>query len=217
MKVYFISGLGADERIFKFLSLPDSIEKIYIQWIDPLHGETLQSYSERLLAQIDLSSEVNLVGFSFGGMIAQEMAKIIPMNKLIIVSSIKSETEYNFSFKLLRWFPLYKIVPAKVIKWSNGFTADFFFGVQNKMESNLLHQIIKDTDENFLSWAIEKIFTWKNSMQFQNLIHIHGTKDRIFTYKNIQYAIPIEGGGHFMMVSQAKKVSEVIGKVLSEK
>jgi hypothetical protein len=101
-----------------------------------------------------------------------------------------------------------------VIKWSNGFTADFFFGVQNKTESVLLRQIIDDTDEKFLSWAIEKIFTWKNSEQFPNLIHIHGTKDRIFTYNHIQNAIPIEGGGHFMLVSQANQVSDVIGKSL---
>jgi hypothetical protein len=39
-KVYFISGLGADERIFQYLNL-EGIEPVFIQWLEPFSKEKI--------------------------------------------------------------------------------------------------------------------------------------------------------------------------------
>jgi pimeloyl-ACP methyl ester carboxylesterase len=79
--VYFISGLGADEKVFQFLRL-DSIQQIHIKWLktDPIEG--LRAYASRLTAQIDTSQEVILIGVSFGGLIAQEIGNSFPVSRL---------------------------------------------------------------------------------------------------------------------------------------
>ena len=51
--VYYISGLGADERVFKYLNLKGVYEK-YIKWETPQKHESLQDYCKRLIEQIDL-------------------------------------------------------------------------------------------------------------------------------------------------------------------
>ena len=67
MNVYFISGLGADKRVFSKLQLDDQFSVNYIEWIAPLKKETLQHYASRLVTQIDTTKPFQLVGLSFGG------------------------------------------------------------------------------------------------------------------------------------------------------
>ncbi|SHF60036.1 alpha/beta hydrolase [Pedobacter caeni] len=209
MKVYFISGLGADERVFQFLDLP-GIEKIYIKWIDPQDQESLASYAKRLITQIELTEDVILLGISFGGIIAQEIAKIIPCKKVLIVSSIKSAQEFSWQLSLVSSSRIYKLFPAKILKWSNLLTADYYFSTTSKEESQLLHQIIKETDNRFMLWAIDRLMTWKNANPQKNIIHIHGTSDRIFPISPIKSDIKIQGGGHFMMVNKSTELSKII-------
>jgi len=208
--IYYVSGLGADERVFTFLKIENANET-FIKWLDPHKKESLSSYSKRLIDQINTSKEVILVGVSFGGIVAQEIAKHIKVEKLIIISSVKSFKEYGFDLKLASFTKIYKIVPSFILKWSNKLTADYYFGVKSKEESKLLSAIIEDTDENFMVWAIDKIMTWKNSTPLKKeIIHIQGNKDRIFTNRKIENVVWVDGGGHFMIVNRADEISEII-------
>jgi pimeloyl-ACP methyl ester carboxylesterase len=72
-KVYFISGLCADKRAFSFLNL-SFCEPVFINWIQPLKNESLSAYALRLKEQIRDDNPI-IVGVSFGGMLATEMAK----------------------------------------------------------------------------------------------------------------------------------------------
>lgn len=214
--IYYISGLGADERVFNFLKVKNVIEK-YIHWVSPKKKESLQGYCKRLIEQIDLSKPVILVGVSFGGIIAQEIAKQISVEKTIIISSVKNPSEFSFQMKLVRFFKFYKIIPFipnHLMTWSNLLTANYFFSIQNKSEVNLLKKIIEDTDMTFSKWAIDKIMTWENTNPLSSIIHIHGTKDRIFPFKNIKNSLVIQDSGHFMIVSKADQITQLIEKEL---
>jgi len=68
MKIYLIGGLGADERVFKYLKL--DCETQVIKWLEPKQKETIISYSKRLLKQINQEENFALLGVSFGGIIA---------------------------------------------------------------------------------------------------------------------------------------------------
>jgi pimeloyl-ACP methyl ester carboxylesterase len=209
MKAYFISGLGADERVFQFLDLP-GIEKIYLKWIHPEDQESLASYANRLTAQIDLTQDIILVGISFGGIIAQEIAKIKACKKVILISSIKSPNEFSWQLSMVSFSQVYRLFPAKILKWSNAVTADYYFSTTSKSESKLLHQIIKETDNRFMLWAINRLMTWKNINPQKNITHIHGTADRIFPISSIKSCIKVQGGGHFMVVNKSTELSKII-------
>lgn len=59
--IYHISGLGADDRVFKFLQLKD-VNKKFIQWIKPDSQESLSEYCKRLTSQIDPADKIVLIG-----------------------------------------------------------------------------------------------------------------------------------------------------------
>ncbi|HEY5746117.1 MAG TPA: alpha/beta hydrolase [Chryseolinea sp.] len=212
--LYYISGLGADERVFRYLTLP-GIDQKHIKWVEPKKQERLSDYCKRLIPQIDLERGVILVGMSFGGIVAQEISKIIKTDKVIIISSVKSEREFDWQLNMVRVLKLYRLVPSPLLRWSNLLTGDYYFGTQSKLESDLLKQIIKDSDMPFTQWAIAEIMRWKNDRVTDNLIHIHGDKDRIFPIKRIKNTTRVDNGGHFMIVNKAKEISALIEKEIS--
>ncbi len=207
--VYFISGLGADERVFQFLKLP-SIERKFIKWIETRKKENINDYALRLIEQIDTTQEVILIGVSFGGIIAQEIGKLINCKKIIIISSIKIDAEFSWQMKLARKTQIHTIVPTCLLIWSNKLSADYYFGTETKQESFLLQQIILDTDPVFMRWAIHQIMNWRNESYPSNLIHIHGAKDRIFPINCIKNSIEIPNGGHFMIVNKVTEIEHLI-------
>ena len=121
----------------------------------------------------------------------------------------------GWQLQLARFTQAHRIAPARFLKWSNQLTADYYFGIRSKQESELLKKIIQDTDLHFMQWAIHQIMKWKNKSS-EKVMHIHGTADRIFPKTSIKNYIPIEKGGHFMIVNEAEKISQIINKVLEK-
>ena len=198
------------------MDLPNQSFK-HIYWLDPQKKEPLPTYAARLIEQIDTSKPVVLVGVSFGGMIAQEIAKHISVQQLIIISSVKSPDEFDWKLKIARKTKLHLLAPTPLLKWGNLLTANYFFSVTDKQEAALLRQIVLDTDTKFMLWAIDAIMNWQNPEPLPNIIHIHGTTDRIFPVKPIKNAHLIKGGGHFMIVNKAVEVSELIMKSMNNR
>lgn len=213
-KINFISGLGADERVFQYLDIP-GVEKKYIRWIDPCKNESIEHYAGRLIGQFDPLKENVLICVSFGGLIGIELSKLCKFNKIIIISSVKNSYELPFYCRAAGTLHLYKIIPAFVLKSLTPILS-YLFGITNINEKELLKIIIKDTDAKFLKWAISKITCWKNTVHLDNLYHIHGMADRLLPRKYVSSCIEIENGHHFMIVTKAGEVSRIINEILTK-
>ena len=109
-KIFLISGLGADRRLFNKLELP-GYEIVFVDWIEPELTDTIPTYAKKLVDQYHIKANSNVLGVSLGGVMTVEISSIIPLRKAIIVSSVKSASEFPWYFRLFRNFPLYKIIP----------------------------------------------------------------------------------------------------------
>jgi pimeloyl-ACP methyl ester carboxylesterase len=210
-ELFLLSGLGADKRVFDFLELRN-YNVHHVNWITPVPKESLAQYAMRLLPQITRNNSI-LIGVSFGGMIALEIAKLIPVEKVILISSAKSTAAIPSFYKFISKLRLDKLIrPASFKKPNEIFF--WLFGVTSKKHKALLTSIMNDTDDTFLNWALHAIPSWKNNNSSSNhVIQIHGTNDRILNYKSADY--PVIGGGHLMVVTNAREVSEILTKVLA--
>jgi hypothetical protein len=102
-------------------------------------------------------------------------------------------------------------LPTKILKQSN-FITNWFFGTETQEEKLILKNILHDTDNSFLLWAIDKIANWQNETKNKNTFIIHGTKDRILPIRNITFGYQIKSGGHFMIWNKAKELNEIINE-----
>ncbi|MFM9839801.1 MAG: alpha/beta hydrolase [Cyclobacteriaceae bacterium] len=209
MIIYFISGLGADERAFQKLSLPTNWTIKHLKWIDVAPNETLKSYVLKFSKLIDASEEFSLVGLSFGGIMATELNKILQPKTTILISSISTKYELPVLYRLVSFLRLNKLVPTVLLNKAFPFT-HWYFGTKTKEEKILLEKIIHDTPPLFLKWAINEILHWKNTERPTNVFHIHGTKDRIFPISNLKIDFKFKEGGHFMVYSKADEISKIL-------
>ncbi len=206
-EIYIFSGLGADERIFQRLDF-SPFSPTFIKWMVPCGKETIEEYASRLLYQIKATKPI-LIGVSFGGIIAIEIAKQIKIEKLILISSAKTREEIPFYYRFAGKLRLHKLLPTRLLKKSNCIT-NWLFGTTSKFDKQLLKQILDDTDPIFLKWAIDKTAQWKNQVQPPVFFHIHGMNDRILPAKFVKNSITIKHCGHFMVLNKSEEVNKLL-------
>lgn len=113
--VYFMPGLAASTTIFERIALPEDVFEIHLlEWEIPFDGESLPDYAKRITQNIKHQNPV-LIGVSFGGILVQEMAKHITARKVIIISSVKSNTEFPRRMKIAKTTKAYKLIPMRLI------------------------------------------------------------------------------------------------------
>jgi pimeloyl-ACP methyl ester carboxylesterase len=213
-EIFVFSGLGADERVFESIQFPGH-SVFHIKWIQPNPDESIDSYAKRLIEQITSPNPI-LVGLSFGGMMAVEVAKLVNAERVILISSAKSSKEIPFYFRWAGALRLHKVIPASLLKSAN-FVSYWFFGVEKEREKTMLKSILADTDPIFLSWAIDKIVTWKHMGPNQKgLEHIHGDRDRILPIQLVQNPVEIKGGGHLMTLDKHEEINRWLAEILKE-
>ena len=205
--IYLISGLGADERLFSFLNLPDHTLH-FIKWARPVKNESIQEYAKRLLPQITDENPI-LLGVSFGGMLAIEISKLISVEKVILISSVKNYDEFSpliktaFRFRLHKLlFPIFISITAPV--------AYPFFRSPIKSARPLQWYFFSHPDTKLIKWAVGAMSKWRSGTVPKNIFHLQGSNDTILPAKYTSADIIIEEGTHFMIVERADQISEII-------
>ncbi len=115
--LYCFSGLGADEKVFGRLEL-QGYTLNFIQWEIPKAGEAIAEYAARLSSKIPESNPV-LLRLSFGGMVAIEVSKLIPTEKVILISTAKTKNEIPWLYRVAGKIRLHRIIPTVFLKWAN--------------------------------------------------------------------------------------------------
>ena len=214
MKVYFISGLGADKKAFQKIKLPSGFESVFIDWILPEKNESLPEYAERLSAIINTDEQYVLIGLSFGGMIATEIARIKNPIKTIIISSLASSVELPWYFKKAGQWRLHKAIPVGLLKSAT--LLNRIIGAGTTEDKAVIYHYIKNADPVFIRWSLNAIMNWGQQNRLPGIIHLHGSKDHLLPIKYTQPDYIINNGGHLMVLNQAKEVNSILEKILSQ-
>ncbi len=209
--IYFISGLGADERIFQWLRY-DGYCPVHLHWVAPERGESVEHYAQRLAAAIEEERPI-IVGLSFGGIVAVEIAKQRETEKVILLSSVKQASEIPIYYKLFRALPIHRILPFKSILWAFYWLAYWLFSPESIEQKQLLKTVLVETDPHFLKWALHKVVVWNNQEVPETVVQVHGRCDRIFPYRCVTPDYTVENSGHLMVMTQAEAISDLIEKL----
>jgi len=211
-KVYIISGLGAGSNVFNRVDFGSSSEPVFIEWLQPKKKESLENYSLRMAESIKTDEPFYLVGYSFGGMIVQEINKHFPAIKVILLGSLKSSSEKSLFFKFLKLTRIYKIVPISFFTHKNFLSYAFF----RKMYSRRLPDLFEYftvRDPYYLKWSIHQVIQWKGKKQ-DNTLQILATKDLVFPIKHCRPEFVIQNATHLFPVTHYSKLSALLQKIL---
>jgi pimeloyl-ACP methyl ester carboxylesterase len=212
VKVYFISGLGADSRVFRHIQLPPGFEAAYLDWVKPDKNESLHNYAMRLAERIDTKEQFIIVGLSMGGMMAVEISKLYHPLTTILLSSVPCSAHLPFYYRAAAKLRLHRIVPISVLK-SASFVKRFFTAEKDE-DKKLLHQLIRDTDPAFIRWAINAILYWDCKDFSCRYIHIHGARDLILPVRYTRPTHVIQKAGHLMVMTKAMEINAILADAL---
>lgn len=213
--VYFMPGLAASSLIFERIELPeDTFEMHLLDWEMPIENESLTAYAKRMSKLVTEENAV-LVGVSFGGVLVQEMAQFLKLNKVIIISSVKCNLEVPLRMKIAKSTKAYKLVPTSLMK-NVEVLSKFSFGTAIQQRLKLYEKYLSMREKVYLDWAIEQMIMWERTEIDAKVVHIHGDADEVFPIKNIKNCITIKGGTHIMILSKFKWLNENLPKIILE-
>ncbi|HBK71949.1 MAG TPA: alpha/beta hydrolase [Flavobacteriaceae bacterium] len=212
--LYFVPGLAASSKIFEYLNLPkEQFEIHYLEWLVPeSKNESIEHYAKRMCKSITHDNPI-LIGVSFGGVVVQEMSKLIQTKKIIIISSVKSNQELPKRMKLAKTTKAYKIFPTKAVSNLENLEK-YAFGETIKKRVDLYKKYLSMRDNDYLPWAIHNLLNWQQEKPMPNIIHIHGNNDGVFPIKHVKNCRAIEGGTHIMILNKAKRISKLLIEVI---
>ncbi len=213
MKVYFISGLAADRRVFRNIRLPEGYETVYLDWITQLPDESLESYAARLAQKINTTEKFALVGLSMGGMIASEIAKVYHPQITILISSVPVYKHFPRRFRLARMLNMHRVIPVSMFKSAS--VIKRLFAPESREDKQVLLQLVRESDPAFIKWALGAILHWKNETVPEPMAHIHGSKDEILPVKYTSPTHIITKGTHLMVMNRAAEVNKLLKDLLN--
>jgi hypothetical protein len=208
---YFIGGIATDNLLYDYpiKKIPGSV---YLPF--PLHtkGDDMAGYARKFIPLIDTSGAFNIVANSMGGMMTMELVKHIHPEKIILVSSVKCREEMPWRLRQLQYSNLHKLLPGK------GFKAGVQYGSRFIKEINQIPgvrdtiiQMAENNPPDFLYWCVNAIANWNGKKDYrEDIIHIHGTKDAMFPYRNIKNAIPVLEGTHNMLLTRKEEITALL-------
>ncbi|WP_027076191.1 alpha/beta hydrolase [Maribacter antarcticus] len=211
--VYFMPGMAANSSIFENISLPiDQFEVHFLDWTLPTKDMDIAAYAKQLIGLIHHKNPV-LLGVSLGGIVVQEIAKIIPTRKVIIVSSVKSKNELPKRMLFARYTNIHKVLPTSLVN-NVELLAKYAFGETVTKRLALYEKYLSIRDKHYIDWCIHELVNWQQTEPSTSLVHIQGDKDAVFPIANITDCMKVKNGTHTMIIHRAKWFNEHLPAII---
>ena len=208
-------GMAANSTIFKNIHLDEEYFEIHkLEWFVPDRGMTLVEYAKAMCERITFKEPV-LIGVSFGGILVQEMARLIPVKKVIIISSVKSRYELPKRLIFAKYTKIHKLLPTGLVN-NVELLAKYAFGETVTKRLELYEEYLSIRDKYYIDWSINQMIHWGQQEHMPELVHIHGDKDAVFPIHHIKNCTVVEGGTHIMILNRFKWFNQRLPTIILE-
>lgn len=216
LHIYCIPGLGLNEKVFENLGLNNRVT--YLNWLEPQKDEKLSNYAERIASKISKrDTKKVIIGHSFGGVLAQEISNHVHIDRIILVSSIKSVKEIPTSLKMLPRIGLTSLISRGTMLltfplWGR------FHGYNTKRLRSIFRESVKSLSTEYFQWSIKAIASWEGPQHNQSKIsHIHGDADKMFPIGLVLKPVKlVTGGDHIMIYNKGEEVAQLVEREMLE-
>ncbi len=216
-RVFCIPGLGLSSQFLENLKLEYGIVTC-LDWIEPNAWESIPDYAGRMSEPLnDVEGDVVLIGHSFGGIIAQEIAILRPVKQLILISTMLNPQEAPHRLKLLGKHRLHRLISKELILSTFPFWARTHSYRSPELRA-LFRKSVQRLSSHYFRWSLYQIATWPGTWGSDaHIIRLHGTRDVTFRSKKIDHVDHwIVKGDHNMIYLKGEEVSKIINQYLSD-
>ncbi|MCG8510062.1 MAG: alpha/beta hydrolase [Rhodospirillales bacterium] len=209
-RLILLPGLGADKglfgpqrRMFPHLEVPP--------WLPHHEGETLAEYAKRMSTTLDVAEPFCIGGASFGGMVAQELARHLNPAAVFLIASGRSG---DCVAPHLRYFGEFaKVLPTRVFEVGQGLSRLFVekFGQLTASQRSQFEAMLSGARPDFVRWGVRAILSWPGAGDLpMPVYHIHGQEDQLIPLDKVQPEEVVPRAGHLVNITHSAVVNRFI-------
>ena len=197
-----LPGLNGEPRVFapQTAAFPDTRP---VRWIASMNREGLATYAGRLAGSLGRVGPCAVVGVSFGGLVATELARHIDAKACVVIASSRDPAGLPPALRGLRFVA--PIVPFAMLR----------AGVTTATPNRGDRPNQTPTDRAFRLWAISAMVTWRPPGPPPcPVVQVHGDRDRQFPVAAARADHVVRGGGHLLTLTHADEVNAILADVV---
>lgn len=209
-RLILFTGLGVSRHLLdRQGNLPLDLE--LPPWIDPLPDEPLAAYARRMAANIVSGESLFVGGVSFGGMVALEVARHVPVAGVFLLSGALSGAAVSPVLRpLARFAPSIPLVLGQPILATSPLLYPLL-GVSRRDDRRALDQVLPYASPPLFRWGARAAVTWRPAGHPAVPVHhIHGGSDLIIPVRRVRPDVIVEGAGHLLNLTHADVVNAFI-------
>lgn len=189
-------------------------------WRRPLADESLAEHAARVAADLQATPDLEgaedlwLGGVSFGGMLALEVARRVPCNGVLMISSCRAGSQ------LAPWLQAGLASAARLPDRAlRAALAVAPLGIRvtgrpDRRERRFLLSLVPHVDLAFARWGAKAILAWCFEGRLKvPVYHLHGTEDHLIPLGRVHPTAVVREAGHAMNVTHAALVNDWIGRI----
>lgn len=204
--IFLIPGLGADQRNYPapWTELPGSTRLAWPEY----HGRASMPEVARFMAETwRIPAGAILVGSSFGGVLACEISKFLPVHALVLIASSTDGKDFTATARM-KW--LTRMLPLRLAQWilrCSGPLQELVWGrAASPVARAVLDsiQMFGTCQATFYRDMFQAIETWEGLEASQTrLVRIHGVLDKL-VLRSARADLLLKGG-HMIAVTHAQE------------
>lgn len=203
MKTYILPGMGADSRMYSQLAYQGLRNVEFINWPRYKNEQSIVQIASRVIKENGIKPYQNVGGSSFGGMVAAEISKHIPLNALFLIGSALTADKVNPLLKRMAFLTEY--VPFA--------TCRFLIDNMRFLDNKLVLKMLRDSQHEYIRAMSKALFKWPgNPNPTCRIYAVHGANDRV--------VFPPDGtttlldAGHLIAMTHAEQVASFLSSYL---
>jgi len=223
-RLILLPGVGADERLFEPQreAFPDCHTP---GWLPPEFQphkppESLTHYAGRMAEAIRplcaADRTVVIGGVSFGGMVAYEAARLLPVDCVVQMASCRSPSGVRALLRHTR--SVASVVPEGTLRAAKAFSplaVEMLMNLRAK-QRRLFVDMFKASDNRFMKWALTSILAWQPSPPPDAPVwQIHGGRDLLLPVRQVNADEVIPEGGHMINITHPAQVNAFIHRAVA--
>ncbi len=202
MKTIVLPGLGADSRMYPSPAYDALTNVDFVDWPAYTGEKTLGEVADSVISRYKIRPDMLIGGSSLGGMVAIEVAKIVGIEKVLLIGSATEPSYVNPTLKKLS--TLAEITPIKLLQ--------VFIGKSHLSTMHVALSMFEQSNPDFVRAMCRAIFAWEGRGRYDGtLCQIHGSDDKVIFPPDTDVQI-IDGGGHVISMSHSRIVAEFLDK-----
>lgn len=224
-RLVFLPGLFADARLFE-RQTPAFPGSVVAEWEAPEPNDSLVDYGVRALERVgamdDTSKPLVLVGQSFGGVLAQALARKADVAGVILIASVRHHAEFSGVFQ--RIGDVLRLLPKS---WNEAMLRTSMRGFVRRTsrssdpEMRIAGEMAERFPHEVFFWSGERVrgFDMPKHELGVPSARVHGRKDQAIPVKRIREDIDllVGDGGHKVNWSHPDQVNTFISDWVRER